>query len=108
MTESDMKQHALVVAGLYAWLADDMKKRIHDIDEHNFCSAVVELNNKVVGTFFSYSNPTALNKDTLKNYEFIDGKVDKKLINREGMQDLGKVRMHALALAGGQDDDLEH
>jgi hypothetical protein len=26
----------------------------------------------------------------------------------KGMEDLRKVRMHALALAGGQDDDLEH
>jgi hypothetical protein len=86
MTLDDVKTHALQMAAAYAFLIQDMHK--HDVDAHNLCSAVVERGGQTLATFFAYSNLSAIPAKLQQVYCFVDGKVDNKLINRGGMQDL--------------------
>lgn len=86
MTQEQVAQHALQLAAMYAFLAADMYR--HDVDAHNLCSAVVERGGRTLGAWFAYSNLSALPAKLRDVYNFVDGKVDMKLIDRGGMQDL--------------------
>ena len=88
MNIEQMKDHAREMAAVYAFLVQDLAHRKHDVDAHNLCSAVVELHGHPVQTLYAYSNLSALSKQIRERYRFIDGKVNAKLIDRGGMQDL--------------------
>jgi hypothetical protein len=88
MTLDDVKKHALQLAAIYAWVVKDLSHRVYDPDQHNLCSAVVEQSDRIIGTYFSYSNPSALPKEMVENYAFILGDDAPQIIGRGGMQDL--------------------
>ncbi len=86
MTIDQVRDHALHLAALYGMLMADMHR--HDVDAHNLCSAVVERSGRIVGVYFSYSNPSALPAPVRAAYNFVEGRGIAKLIDRGGMQDL--------------------
>ncbi len=88
MTEQEMKDHALVLASVYASLLDDTKHVKHDPDAHNVCSAVVQpMGGAPAETYFSYSNISALKAQKYQKYNWITGEEGAKIINRGGFQD---------------------
>ena len=87
MTEEQMKSHALELASVYSSLLEDTTGIKHDPDEHNVCSAVVEVGTHAE-TFYAYSNVSALKAKKYSHYTWVTGEEGAKLINRGGMQDL--------------------
>ena len=69
---------------MYAALLQDTERMKHDIDAHNLCSAVVAFHNHPTQTFYSYSNPSALQARRFQQYEFVTAKGlgNAKVINR--------------------------
>ena len=89
MNIEQMQQYARELAAAYEILRSDMERYVHDIDAHNLCSAVVELGGvPVTPALYSYSNPSDLPKKIKDACAFIIGDVDRKFIDRRGMQDL--------------------
>src|SRR5450830_1247216 len=88
MNVEEMKEYALSFAAVYAFLVMDITAKGHDPDAHNLCSAVINLPDGRMEVLYSYSNPSALRKALVAEYEFVIGDVPVKIIDRGGMQDL--------------------
>ena len=61
MTKELVKEQALILAAMYAFLDQDRSTPCYHVDKHNICSAYIEYPDKSTETFFCYSNPSALN-----------------------------------------------
>lgn len=89
MTKEQVKEQALILAAMYAFLDQDRSTPCYHVDKHNICSAYIEYPDKSTETFFCYSNPSALKAKKIADYNFVvDADITKKLINRRGMIDL--------------------
>ena len=69
---------------MYCMLLEETESMKHDIDAHNLCSAVVAFHNHPTQTFYSYSNPSALQASRFRRFNFVTAKNlgNRKIINR--------------------------